>query len=117
MRISEMRRRCRWRVAASVGELAGAALDWATGHRLVRERALHVAEKHAHTSRGSRGQFRHPRWPAPKGGGAGLAGVRAPALRCVPETRNDGDMMLTTQGWFDDVHERERNGGDDDQRR
>jgi hypothetical protein len=26
-------------------------------------------------------------------------------------------MMLTTQGWFDDVHERERNGGDDDQRR
>jgi hypothetical protein len=58
---------------------------------------LRVAGELAHTSRGSEEGFGHPRRPAPKGGGAGLAGVWAPVQWCVPETRNDGKKMLTTR--------------------
>jgi hypothetical protein len=60
---------------------------------------LRVAGKLAHTYRGSERGFGCPRRPAPKGGGVGLASVRAPVLRCVPKTSNDVDMMLTSQGF------------------
>jgi hypothetical protein len=62
-------------------KFASAALDRATGHHFVRERALHVVEKHAHTQKGSRARLVHPRRLSPKGGGTGLAGVRALVLR------------------------------------
>jgi hypothetical protein len=41
-------------------------------------RVLRVAGKHASTPRGSGKKLGRLQWPAPKGGGAGLAGVRAP---------------------------------------
>jgi hypothetical protein len=75
----------------------GAALDRATGHRFVREWPLRVAERHAHTSRGSRRRVGLPRRPAPKGGNAGFVGVRAPVLQCVWRSRNGGKVTLTTR--------------------
>jgi hypothetical protein len=69
-RASEGRRRARRSAAARGGGLAGAALDHAVGQRFVRERALHTAEQHAHTSRGSGRRRGHPRRPAPEGGGS-----------------------------------------------
>jgi hypothetical protein len=64
-------------------KFAGAALDQAIGYHFVRERALRIAEKHAHTSSGSRWRFGHPRRPTPKGGVAVLTGVRASVLQCA----------------------------------
>jgi hypothetical protein len=61
-------------------ELAGTAPDHAVGHHFSRERALCVAERHAHSSRGSGRWIELPRRPAPEGGGAGFAGVRVPVL-------------------------------------
>jgi hypothetical protein len=110
-------RRTRQSAAARGGGFAGATLDHTVGHHFVRVWALRVAEANAHTSRGSRGWLVHPLRPALKGGGAGLAGVRAPVLRHVPEMRKDGDTMLTAQGWFEDDHERRRSGGNGEQRR
>jgi hypothetical protein len=64
-------------------KFAGTALDQAIGHHFMREWALRVAEKHAHTSSGSRWQLGHPRRPTPKGGIAVLTGVRASVLQCA----------------------------------
>jgi hypothetical protein len=69
-RAGEGRRRVRRSAAARGGEFAGATLDRAVGHRFVRERALHGAEQHAHTPRGSGRRCGHPRRPAPEGGGS-----------------------------------------------
>jgi hypothetical protein len=80
-------------------KFTGTALVRATGHHFVHEQVLRVAEKHAYTSRGSRGRFGHPWRPTPKGGGTGLAGVRALVLRCAWRTRDGGKVMLTTQRW------------------
>jgi hypothetical protein len=43
----------------------------------IQGRVLRVAGKHASMPRGSGGKLGRPRRPTPKGGGAGLAGVRA----------------------------------------
>jgi hypothetical protein len=41
-------------------------------------------------------QVELPRRPAPKGGGAGFAGVRTPVLRRALKGKTTGKMMLTT---------------------
>jgi hypothetical protein len=78
------------------GGFAGATQDRAVGHRFARERALHVAERHAHPSRGLGWRIVLPRRSAPKGGGAGFAGVRAPVLRWEFRGKSTGMLMLTT---------------------
>jgi hypothetical protein len=45
-------------------------LSCCSGHHFARAWALHVAGEHANKPRGSGGWRRHPRWPAPEGGGA-----------------------------------------------
>jgi hypothetical protein len=97
-------------------ELAGAALDHAVGHRFAHERALRVAERHAHASRGSGRWIGLPRWPAPGGGGAGFAGVLAPVLRCELKGKTAGKMLLTTRGNVGRAHGR-RGGSRDGVRR
>jgi hypothetical protein len=62
-------------------------------------------------------RFAHPRRSAPKGGGARLAGVRAPVLRCVPKPKNDGDMLLTTWRRAGRAHERRRGDSEETRRR
>jgi hypothetical protein len=79
-------------------ELVGAAPDHAVGHHFARERALRVAERHAHSSRGLGRWIKLPRRPAPKGGGAGFAGVRVPVLRRVLKGKTTRKTMLTTRG-------------------
>jgi hypothetical protein len=102
--------------AARGGAFAGAALDHAVGHRFARERALSVAERHAHTSRGSGRWVELPRRLAPKGGGAGFAGVRAPVLRRALKGKSSRKMMLTTRGNVGRAHGR-RGGSSDGVRR
>jgi hypothetical protein len=112
----------RWAAAASPEcggarqELAGAALDHAVGHRFASERDLRVAERHAHASRGSGRWIGLPRRPAPEGGGAGFAGVRAPVLRCELKGKTAGKMLLTTRGNVGRAHGR-RGGSRDGVRR
>jgi hypothetical protein len=50
-----------------------------------------------------------------KGGGAGLAGVRAPVLRCACRTKDGGMRLLTTQRRSKGVHERGRSDSDENQ--
>jgi hypothetical protein len=97
-------------------ELAGAALDHAVGHRFARERALRVAERHAHASRGLGRWIGLPRRPAPEGGGAGFACVRAPVLRCELKGKTARKMLLTTRGNVGRAHGR-RGGSRDGVRR
>jgi hypothetical protein len=78
------------------GGFAGAAQDQAVGHRFASERALRVAERHAHPSRGSGRRIVLPRRPAPKGGGAGFASMQAPVLRREVKGKTTGMLMLTT---------------------
>jgi hypothetical protein len=78
------------------GGFAGATQDRAVGHRFARERALHVAVRHAHPSRGLGWQIVLPRRPAPKRGGAGFAGVRTLVLRREIRGKSSGMLMLTT---------------------
>jgi hypothetical protein len=78
------------------GGFAGATQYRAVGHRFVRERALLVAERHAHPCRGLGWRIVLPRRLAPKGGGAGFAGVRAPVLRREFRGKSTGMSMLTT---------------------
>jgi hypothetical protein len=90
-------RRTRRSAAAHGGGFVGAALDHAVGHHFVRVWALRVAGANAHTPRGSRGRLVHPRRMAPKGGGAGIAGVRAPVLRHAWMTGDGRKLILTTK--------------------
>jgi hypothetical protein len=78
------------------GGFAGATQDRAVGHRFARERALRVAERHAHPSRGLGWRIVLPLRPAPKGGGAGFAGVQAPVLRRELMGKTTGMLTLTT---------------------
>jgi hypothetical protein len=97
-------------------ELAGAAPDRAVGHHFARERALRVAEQHAHASRGSGRWIELPRRPAPEGAGTGFAGVRVPVLRRVLKGKTTRKMMLTTRGNVGQAHGR-RGGSSDGVRR
>jgi hypothetical protein len=108
--------RTRRSAAARGGGLAGAALDHAAGHRFARERALRVAERHAHTSRGSGRWIEFPLRPTPEGGGAGFAGVRVPVLRRVLKGKTTRKMLLTTRGIVGRADER-RGGSSDGVRR
>jgi hypothetical protein len=90
-------RRTRQSAAARGGGFAGAALDHVVGHHFVRVWALRVAGANARAPKGSRGRLVHPRRPAPKGGAAGLAGVRAPVLRHAWMTEDGGKLILTTK--------------------
>jgi hypothetical protein len=103
--------------AASGGASPARAQEGVLGGQIKREWVLRVAGELAHTSRGSERGFGRPRRPAPKGDGAGPAGVRASVQQCVPETRNDRKTMLTTQGWFKFVHGQGRSRGGEVQRR
>jgi hypothetical protein len=87
-------------------ELAGAALDHAVGHHFAHERALRVAEWHAHASRGSGRWIGLPRRPTPEGGVAGFTGVRAPVLLCELKGKTAGKMLLTTRGNVGRAHGR-----------
>jgi hypothetical protein len=114
--------RKRWAAATSLEcggarrELAGAALDYAVGHHFARERALRVAERHAHASRASGRWIGLPRRPAPEGGGVGFAGVRVPVLRCELKGKAARKMMLTTRGNVGRAHG-QRGGSSDGVRR
>jgi hypothetical protein len=114
---------CKWgwrrshrSAAARGGGFAGAALDHAVGHRFACERALRVAERHAHTSKGSGRWIELPRRPAPEGGGAGFAGVRASVLQHALKGNTTRKMMLTTRGNVGRAHGR-RGGSSDGVRR
>jgi hypothetical protein len=111
------RRRRRRSAAARGGGFAGAAQDQAVGRRFARGRVLHVAERHAHSSRGSGRWIGPPRRPAPEGGGAGFVGVRVPVLRCELKGKAAGKMMLTTQGNVGRAHGRRGGSRDGVQRR
>jgi hypothetical protein len=87
-------------------ELAGAAPDRAVGHHFASERALHVAERHAHSSRGSGRWIKLPRRLAPEGGCVGFAGVRVPVLWRVLKGKTTRKMMLTTRGNVGRAHGR-----------
>jgi hypothetical protein len=109
----------RWRrrsAAVRGGSSPARPLDHAVGHRFTRERALRVAERHAHASRGSGRWIGLPRRSAPEGGGAGFAGVRGPVLRCELKGKTAGKMLLTTRGNFVQAHGR-RGGSKDGVRR
>jgi hypothetical protein len=70
MRASGRWRRARRSAAARGGGLAGAALDRAAVHQIVRRWALRVAKAFAHVTEESRGTPVPRRRPAPEGGGA-----------------------------------------------
>jgi hypothetical protein len=110
-------RRTRRSAAARGGGFAGTTLDHAVGRRFVRERALRVAGANAQASRGSRRRVGLPRRPAPKGGGAGFAGVRALVLRCAWMTRDGRKLMLTTKRQRKQDFQRGRSYGGEDWRR
>jgi hypothetical protein len=57
-----------------------------------------------------------PQRPAPKRGGARLAGVRVPVLWCACRTKKGGEALLTTQGRRWRACRRERSCGDEDRR-
>jgi hypothetical protein len=109
-------RQTRRSAAARGGGFAGAALDHAVGHRFACEWAPRVAERHTHTSRGSGRWIELPRRLAPKGGGAGFAGVWASVLQRVLKGKSSRKMMLTTQGNVGRAHGR-RGGSSDGVRR
>jgi hypothetical protein len=90
-------RRTHRSAAARGGGFTGAALDHAVGHHFVCMWALRLAGANAHTPRGSRERLVHPWRPTPKGGGAGLAGVRAPVLRHAWMIGDGGKLILTTK--------------------
>jgi hypothetical protein len=97
-------------------ELAGAAPGRVVGHHFACKRALRVAERHAHSSRGSGRWIKLPRRPTPEGGSAGFVGVRVPVLRCVLKGKTARKMMLTTRGNVGRAHGR-RGGSSDGVRR
>jgi hypothetical protein len=120
MRACEGRRRARrrqgWRGGASP-EDRRCTLIQPAGHQIVHGRALHVVGATVHTPRRSGRRSAHPQRPTPKGGGARLAGVRAPVLRCEPKPKNDVDMLLTMWRRVGRAHGRRKGDGEETRRR